>query len=270
MIPHHSKIAVSNLAWPASRADAALSHARSLGFSGIEIAPSKTFDGWPDDILIKAAIYRAQLADLGFAIPAMQAITFGIDGISLFGSGSERISLVAHLRMVARLAGALGAGACVFGAPKLRDPGSQSYEAAFSSAVALFGTVAPYFSSEGSTLAFEANPTAYGCNFITTTSQAIDLVEAVGHPGFRLQIDIGTIILNRERPAIIAKASPLASHLHVSEPMLQPLGKSDHSQIAREIQVSGYAHWRSVEMQETKDWREAMTSAAKLLTEQYL
>lgn len=265
----NSKNAVSNLAWSTACDDAALAFARSLGFTGIEISPFKTFGGWPDDLLSRADSYRRKLADLGLSIPAIQAITFGVEGVRLFGDASQQARLTAHLRLVARLAGALGAGACVFGAPKVRDLDGLSYQAAFESSALVFRELAPYFVAQDSTLAFEPNPAAYGCNFITTTAEAIDLVEAVSHAGFRLQIDAGTVLLNKESSAMIARASGLASHMHVSEPMLEPVGKYDHSRIAHELRVSGYNHWRSIEMRENPDWHQALVGGAELLSEQY-
>ncbi len=102
------------------------------------------------------------------------------------------------LRKVAGLAETLGAHACVFGAPRSRDPGLLSFEAARDMAVDFFSSVAPIFEFEGTCLTFEANDGSYGCRFITRTFEAIDLVRRVDRPGIRLQIDTGTIFLGQE------------------------------------------------------------------------
>jgi sugar phosphate isomerase/epimerase len=265
------KAAISNFAWPKEMDAEALALAAELGFNGIEIAPGKVFSGWGAPALAQAHDYRARLADRGLAIPAMQGITFGVENIALFESPEARRRLADHLEQVARLAGAVGAHASVFGAPRLRDPGMLDFAQAFAIARDFFRAVAPAFADEGGTLSFEANPAAYGCRFITHTAEALALVEAVNHPGFRLQLDLGTMFVNQEPAELIAQAAPLISHAHVSEPSLRPVGgaPAEHQRFAAALKVSGYNGWRSVEMSETLEWREAMRIAAALMQQVY-
>jgi D-psicose/D-tagatose/L-ribulose 3-epimerase len=266
-----AKISISNLAWPASAEREAVALARSLGFAGIEIAPAKLFGGWPADLLGRASDYRIEMADLGLQLPALQGIVFGIAGCHFFNPPEARARLVDHLTLVARLAGTVGAHACVFGAPKLRDPGALSTEAAFDAAVGLLRSVASTFADEGSALAFEPNPIAYGCRFVAGTDEAVALVAAVDHPGIRLQLDSGTIFINEESSFAIAHATALAAHVHISEPMLDPIGQNghDHRRVGKAIAAGGYEGWLSVEMHETDDWRSAMHTAAAVVNDAY-
>ena len=41
----------------------------------------------------------------------------------------------------------------------------------------------------------EANPPEYGADFVTRAAEAIELVKAVNHPGFRLHLDTGCMTL---------------------------------------------------------------------------
>lgn len=262
--------AVSNLLWPAAAEADALALLPGLGFTGIELAPGKSVAGWPHAPEGLGAL-RARIEGQGLQVAALQGILFGVPGLALFGTAQERARLRAHLETVARVAGALGAEACVFGAPKARDPGALTPEAAFDEAADFFRAVAPAFADAGTALAFEGNAPVYGCRFATTTAEALALVQAVDHPGVRLQIDTGTIFLTGEPAQVIADAAPLACHFHVSEPDLAPLGSSgvDHAPLGTALAGTAYGGWISAEMREAPDWRAALDGAARLLARHY-
>jgi sugar phosphate isomerase/epimerase len=265
------RICISNIAWPAEADLEAVRLAAQIGYAGIEIAPAKTFGGWQELELGAAATYRRELESLGLVVPALQGILFGRPDCALFGSADERSRLRQHLGRVARLAGVLGAQACVFGAPKQRDPGTLAAAEADDIAVEFLRSVGPMFEREGSALAFEANAALYGCRFVLHTVEAVALVRKVDHPGIRLQIDTGTILIDGDDPATLAAAVPVAAHFHTSEPHMKPVGSqgSNHRALGEELRRAGYAGWKSVEMATVDDWRGAMSGAARLMADAY-
>jgi sugar phosphate isomerase/epimerase len=172
---------------------------------------------------------------------------------------------------VARIAGAFKARACVFGAPRQRDKGALSDKQASEIAVDFFRSVAPVFEQEGTALAFEANAKHYGCNFVTTTREAIALVRAIDREGVRLQIDTGTILLEEEDFDVLLDAAEYAVHAHASEPDLQviKMGGADHQGLAASLSRSAYHGFLSIEMRCSEDWEASLRGAAKLVREQY-
>lgn len=262
---------ISNIAWPREALDEALDLARDLGMQAVEIAPANVFGRW-DDLVGEARGLRERLETRGLTCDALQGILFGVPGVELFASAASRDRLVRHLEGVARLAGALGARACVYGAPRQRDPGDLAPEAARDVAVRVLRGVAPAFASEGTALAVEANARRYGCRFVTTTAEAVDLVRAVDAPGVGLQIDTGTVFLEQEDPDVLLAAAPLAVHAHVSEPDLRPTGTAgvDHAPVADALRRSGYDGSLSIEMRAVDDWQDAMRAAAALVRTHYL
>jgi sugar phosphate isomerase/epimerase len=256
-------LAISNIAWPAECDGEALGLARANGFSAIELAPSKTFGAWEAIELSAVRAAAAGLAARGLPVVALQAILFGVPGARLFGTAEERAAIARHLRFVARLAGACGGVPCVFGAPAARDPGHLSNTEAMDQAAAFFAGIAPAFATEGASLAFEANPTAYGCRFVTHTREAIALVRRVAAPGFGLQIDTGTMMMNAEDPALLAEAAPFAVHCHASAPRLDSVGPhaATHAKLAAALRGAGWQRIVSVEMRAAEDWRAALQEA---------
>ena len=138
-------------------------------------------------------------------------------------------------------------------------------------AIEFLRSVGPTFEREGCALAFEANAAHYGCRFIEHTAEAIDLVKKVDHPGVRLQIDTGTILIDGDDAATLAAAVPFAVHFHASEPDMVPVGSvgSDHRGLGAALRQAGYAGWKSVEMAQVPHWRDALRDAARLMADAY-
>src|SRR5207248_3316162 len=129
------------------------------------------------------------------------------------------------LRKIVRLCARLGAGALVFGSPKNRRLGNGSPHKAREAAVAFFKELGAAAADAGTAVVMEANPPEYGADFVIRAAEAIDLVAAVDHPGFRLHLDTACMFLARDpiRPTFDA-GFPLLRHFHVSAPNLGPPG----------------------------------------------
>lgn len=267
-----ARAAISNIAWPAQDDAQAVTLAAELGFSGIELAPGKVFG--PLDAIGSDALrrYRRDLGAQGLSIPALQAILFGVTDAHLFESEATRARLGERLTRVAEVAGELGAGACVFGSPALRDPGQRSIQEAMDIAANFFARLAPRFVENGTVLAFEANPSIYQCRFVTCTSEAIDLVKRVDTPGFGLQLDMGTVFANGESADTVIAAGRIARHCHVSEPQLVPLGTGghDHQVTGAALRDTDYDGWISIEMRAVDNWISAMETGASIVRKEYI
>jgi sugar phosphate isomerase/epimerase len=250
------KVAVSNIAWPREQDAAAADVLRELGVSGVEVAPTKV---WPQPLAATDAEidgYRQFWTDHGFEIVAAQALLFGRPELTLFESAETARKTLDYLRGVVRLCARLGAGALVFGSPKNRRVGNGSPHKARLAAVEFFTRLGELAAAEGTTIVMEANPPEYGADFVTRAAEAVELVKAVNHPGFRLHLDTGCMTLaNDPIGATLDAGFSLMRHFHVSEPNLDPpgtSGKVGHPAFAAELTRRGYSHWVSLEMREPK------------------
>ena len=182
------KLAISNIAWQQHDDAEILSGLRDRGVRGIEIAPTKIWPEWQGANSEQAALYRRQLLDEGFEVPAMQAILFGRPELQVFDSSSHA-AFVDHIKLVADLAAALGVKVLVFGAPKNRVRGQLSTHDAMTRAADFFRDVAEVCHSRECCIGLEHNPVEYGCDFVTNVADAKELVSRVDHPGFQLHLD---------------------------------------------------------------------------------
>lgn len=262
-------LAISNIAWPGEDDVEALDLVEKAGFTGVELAPAKSFGPWAAIDLGQVRADAADLAARGLKVVALQGLLFGVPGAKLFGTDEERTALARHLELIARIAGACGGVPCVFGAPGARDPGVLPPETAMDCAAEFFAAAAPHFAAEGAVLCIEANPVEYQCRFVTRTTEAHALVTRVATRGFGLHIDAGTILLNGEDPEFLVQAAPLVVHCHASAPHLMPVAEHApaYAPLAAALRRGEYNGWVSVEMRTAPDWRGAVRDAGRAMPE---
>jgi sugar phosphate isomerase/epimerase len=221
------------------------------GYAGLEIAPTRIFPENPYDHLEAARAFSENLRlRYRLVISSMQSIWFGRRE-SMFGTESERQALLDYTRKAVDFAAAIGCKNLVFGSPKNRIiENVQQYQLA----VDFFKELGQYSFSGGTTLSIEPNPTIYGTNFINLTNQALELAKVVDSPGFKVNLDFGTIIFNREDLDIISENISFVNHVHISEPYLAPVAnRSQHKELAEVLKRNGYDKFVSIEMNKLAD-----------------
>lgn len=242
------QLAVSNIAWNPEEDDTVGLLMRAEGAEGVEIAPTK----WRADPLgasaVEVAEYRRAWEDRGLRIVSMQSLLFGRPELQLFGD--TRGELADFLMRIIDLGAALGAHALVFGSPKNRVRGSMSPVEAMSRAVDFFRPLGEHAAERDVMLCIEANPPEYGCDFVTTTAEAIMLADAINSRGIGVNGDLGGMTMSGDEPhATLAAANGLLGHFHASEPQLAELGaEADHDSAGEALRAVGYERWISIEM----------------------
>jgi sugar phosphate isomerase/epimerase len=245
------RLSASNIGWAPADDERAAALLRAANFGGVEIAPTLRWAAPLDAPAAAIADCRAWWESRGFTIVALQSLAFGRDDLQLFGSAGSRQSFVVHLDGMAALGAALGAATLVFGSPRNRRRGDLPLAAALDVAVDFFRQVGTLLHARGLRLCIEPNPPDYHCDFITTTAEAVALVQRVNHPGIAVQGDLGAITLaGEEAGAAIHQAGTLIGYFHASEPGLaEPgRGRSDHRAAALALGEIGYRGWISIEM----------------------
>jgi sugar phosphate isomerase/epimerase len=247
------KLAISNIAWELSEEDEILGILESLEIHGLEVAPTKI---WKDPLKTSDAqidSYRLRVNSKTVRIVSAQALLFGRPDLAIFKSEKLRGQTITYLEKIIKLVSKLGGYALVFGSPNNRARSGVQMDDALDIAVDFFRTLGEIAAEHNSCLCIEANPTDYNCDFITNTTEALELVKMVNHPGFGLHIDTSAMILNHEDPDIILpQCLEWMRHFHISEPFLDQVGYGDqdhfHARIAELLRPSSYDGWVSIEM----------------------
>ena len=244
------KISISNISWDSSEDKMIYELMQNNGFSGLEIAPTRVFPEHPYDRLESATEWAEGLKNqYGFSIPSMQSIWFGRQE-KLFGTEEERKVLVDYTKKAIDFSAAVGCGNLVFGCPRNRNmPDGADVQIG----VDFFRTIGEYALSRGTVIGMEANPSIYNTNYINDTPSALRLIEEVDSEGFRLNLDVGTMIYSGERVEILKNKVHLISHVHISEPGLKPIvHRSLHEELKELLRMEDYSGFVSIEMGKTE------------------
>lgn len=228
------RLSISNIAWDV-RDDAAVANLlRVHGVDAIDVAPTKYFPDPAQASDAQLAAVKAWWAERGVAIIGMQSLLFGTQGLNLFGPPAVQQAMLDRFEAVCRVGAGLGATRLVFGSPRNRDRAGLTDAQALDIAVSFFQRTGKLAGVHGVTVCLEPNPVRYGANFMTTTDEALQVVQAVAHPAIRLQFDTGTAAINGEQlEDVLARCAAWVGHVHLSEPDLLPLGDggTDHARM---------------------------------------
>lgn len=244
-------LSISNIGWDGENDKDVFHLMKCLGFTGLEIAPSKVFPTNPYEKLSDASNWQKKLfAQYGFVVSSMQSIWFG-RAERLFGSEDERDILLSYTKRAIDFAETIKCKNIVFGCPKNRTMPSGSEEKV---AVRFFREIGDYAYIHHTCIAMEANPPIYNTNYINTTSDALSLIEQVGSNGFLLNLDIGTMIENEESISLFKGKEHLINHVHVSEPGLKPIEERIiHYELAEMLRGIEYQRFISIEVSKQSD-----------------
>jgi sugar phosphate isomerase/epimerase len=266
--------AISNLAWPAELDADVLPRLTDLGFSALEVAPTRL---WADPLAEDAdsvAVLRRTVEATGLRIVALQSLLFGRPELQLFGDADSRRRLHDHLLGMARLAAGLGATRLVFGSPGNRRRGDLGRGQADEVALELFARLGAAAAELGVCFCIEANPVDYGCDYLTDATASEEFVRAVDSPGVRLHLDTGCMqVAGDDAVERISAGADVLAHVHLSAPQLGavgPDGPIDHEAVAAALRAVDYAGHVSVEMlPQTNDVPGAVWRTAEFVRKTY-
>ena len=243
-------LSISNIAWTKELDIEMYQFMKENGLRGLEIAPTRLFAENPYDQIEAAKVFSEKIKNkYGLCIPSMQSIWFGKNE-SIFGSVSERETLIAYTKKAIDFAVAINCHNLVFGCPKNRnipDPNLRPI------AIEFFRVIGEYAHKHNTIIAIEPNPTIYNTNFIITTSEAFEICKEINSPGIGVNIDFGTIIFNNENFEQVIENIGLVNHIHISEPYLELIQERQiHQQLLR-LYKTNYDKFISIEMKNTAD-----------------
>lgn len=245
------EIAISNLAWKKSMDEKVFRLMHDLGISCIEISPfrdcrdvSEAQKQFSESILNVLSYY-------GIRIIAFQSLMFRHSEESIFKDETIRKKTFRHLVQVLKLAKELKVGVVVFGSPKTRIRGEMSEKEVSGVAKRFFKRLAEEAEKLSIIFCIEPTPMPYGSDFLCNTKEVISFIKEVNHKSLKINLDIGSSILNDENIGEIVRNNiGYIGHVHISEPYLKAVNRNTafHENVAHNLNKNGYKGVVSIEM----------------------
>lgn len=240
------KLAISNIAWDKADDEAVYAAMQQNGFTGLEIAPTRIFPEYPYENLTGAALFGGYLLNRwGFHVPSMQSIWYGQTGNIFDPVQAEE--LLDYTAEAFQFAHTINCPVWCSAAPK-PPPGPAAHRGGGRCLFAKAGALASHYDV---VLAIEANPPVY-TNYLNNTADAFAMVKRLQSPGLAVNLDLSTMISNGERLRDFVDDIKYVSHVHISEPGLEPIvPRQEHKELAMLLKAVGYSGDVSIEMKRT-------------------
>lgn len=216
------KISISNIAWDKKDDKQVYQILQENNIYGLDVAPARVFEKPFEVSQEQGQGFMDMLKSYGLVPVGMQSLLFGTNGFALFEEEDTRKQTIEHLKKMMDYAQKIGITRLVFGSPKNRLVGNQSQEVIEQLCYEVFNELGDYAIARNLYFCIEPNPVAYGADFVTTTKEGIALVKKINNPGFRLHMDLGTMIMNDENiEEVINEGLKVTEHIHLSHPNLE-------------------------------------------------
>ena len=249
------QLAMSNIALPAYEHSSYLPLCAELGFSLLEVAPSRVWLGAGHGVrAAEVDAYRRTVEAAGLGVCGLHSLFFDRPDLSIFGDSDSVSEAVALLGRLSALCRDLGGRTLVFGSPGARRRGSLSKQEADRKALLFLERTCEAIDGHGTVLSFEAlGPTE--SDYVNSLAEASLLVDAIGHRAFGLHIDAKAASESGELDgSALPKFAERATHVHVNEAGLGPLhevaqaGSVAHDRLGSALRQANYRNAVSLEM----------------------
>ena len=243
------RLALSNIALTAFAHLDELPILSGLGFTGLEVAPSRIWeDVWHGLTPAMVADYRRHVEAAGLEVLGLHSLLFDQKDMGLFADAEGRarvLDFMTHLSAVCR---DLGGHTLIWGAGRWRNGLGLADAQAY--AIDFFHALHIRIKDHGTCFCFEPLGPK-DSDFLNSVIDAKDLVQALAVPSVGLHLDAKGIAENTEMTAdIAALAKPYLKHVHVNEPGLGILGSTgeiDHQAFAEILNGIDYDGFISIE-----------------------
>jgi sugar phosphate isomerase/epimerase len=226
--------------------------ARSIGYTGVEVAPF-TLATYASDITVeKRREYRQAVADSGMQVIGLHWLLAKTQGFHLTTDDEGvRRKTSDYFRSLIDLCVDLGGKFMVLGSPLQRNfPESMTHDQAMAYAADTLRPILPALEDAGVVIALEPLGSKEG-NFLNFASQGRQLIDLLNSKNVRLHLDVKAMS-SEERPIpdIIRENRDILAHFHANDPnLLGPgMGNIDQRPIFAALQEIKYEGWVSVEV----------------------
>ncbi|MEN6404971.1 MAG: sugar phosphate isomerase/epimerase family protein [Thermoguttaceae bacterium] len=232
--------------------DEAFARMAQCGYTGVEIAPFTLAPHAGQISARRRADVRRLAASNGLEIVGLHLLLAKTEGFHLTAADAAvRRKTADYLGELARLCADLGGRLMMLGSPNQRNlaPGMSKAEG-MRNAAEVLQAAAPALEAAEVTIALEPLPTKEA-NFVTTAAEGVELMELVGSPRVRLNLDCKSMSAETTPiPTLIHRYRKEMVHFHANDPNRQGpgFGKLDFVPVLKALADIHYRGWVSVEV----------------------
>jgi len=243
------KFSVSNIALTEFDHTEEIDQLASLGFSGLEVAPSRAWrDTWKGLTSSEVKNYRKSVEAAGLSVVGLHSLLFDQPELALFSERETRENTLSYLTHLSKICRDLGGKTLIWGAG--RKHSGLNFDLAEERALEFIRDLLSRVQDHGTCFCFE--PLGPGdTNFVNSVLEAIELVKIIDHSAFQIQIDSKALMENDEvNASVFQKASPYLVHYHANEPgfgSLDGAGRVEHGKMAEFLCSVNYTGYVSLE-----------------------
>jgi len=233
-------------AWPAVCAAIA-----AAGYDGVEVAPYTLAEDVRRIRLDERTELRRAAHDAGLEVVGLHWLLVKPEGLHLcHPDKAVRARTQEYLCRLADFCADIGGRTMVFGSPKQRGTtAGATPKQAWMYAREVFTGMLPTLEERKVTVCFEPLSTEE-TDFVNTAAEGKRLVQEVGHPRFRLLLDVKAMAAeDKPIPEIIRENADVLAHFHANDANLQGpgFGEVDFGPILQTLRAVRYNGYVSVE-----------------------
>lgn len=223
-----------------------------VGYNGVEIAPYTIAERVTDiDRRMRRSI-REDSESFGLDIVGIHWVLRGVSGVHLTSPDPNvRDRTESYLKALIDFCSDIGGRIIVFGSPAQRSiPRSIDPMDAWMWAVGIFRRCSDYAEQHNVYICIEPLRRE-STNFINTVDEAIRLIEDVGHPNFRLILDVYAMTgVDEPLDRQIEKGGVYLTHFHANDDNMggPGFGSADYRAVVKGLRNVGFKGYVSVEI----------------------
>lgn len=215
-------VSISNIAWDKKDDEKVYNILCENQIYGLDVAPARVFDNPFNITNLQGKEFSNYIKTKGLTPVGMQSLLYGTEGLQLFKDKEKTFQTIEHLKNIMNYAKRIGVTKLVFGSPQNRLIAGLTEAEVQDRSERVFNELGDYAYNNGLYFCIEPNPCLYGADYITNTLDGIELVKRINNPGFRLHLDLGTMLINNEDiEEVVQQAIPVTQHIHLSHPNLE-------------------------------------------------
>lgn len=249
------RYSISNIGWDKEKDNEMYVFLKENNIDGIEIAPTRIFNNAYDNLELSHQYAIMLKNKYNLAVSSMQSIWYGITQ-NIFEGKKERAFLENYTKKAILFAASMNIENLVFGCPKNRNiPDGKSTQECFEVAAEFFRKLGDFAWENGTNLSIEPNPVIYNTNFLNYTKDACEFVRSINSKGLKVNIDMGTVIYNKENPHLVKTYKNEINHIHISTPGLEYIKDcQEYKTLRKVLNKIDYDKYISVEMKNQGDF----------------